>query len=49
MIDVNGIVNITLFSDLLAVGTVSLVIGAALPFVFRLVGFVVDAVRLVLK
>lgn len=37
------------FSDLLAVGAVSVVIGSALPWVFRLVGMAIDAVRLILE
>lgn len=42
-------IDMQTFNDLLAVGSVGLIIGVALPWVFRLIGFVVDAVRLVVE
>lgn len=42
-------VDQTVFVDLLAVGTAGLVLGVGLPFIFRMIGFLVDAVRLILE
>lgn len=42
-------VDLALFNDLLTVGTVGLIVGVAFPFLFRLIGYVVDAVRLVVE
>lgn len=43
------VLNIEILQDLLAVGTVGFVLGVLMPFGFRLIGYVVDTVRVVLR
>ena len=45
----NELIDISLFGDALTVGTVGFVAGVLFPFAFRLIGYVVDSVRVVLK
>lgn len=42
-------VDLDLLGDLLTVGTVGFVAGVLIPFGFRLIGYVVDAVRKFVK
>lgn len=43
------LIDVSLFGDALTVGTVGFVAGVLFPFAFRLIGYVVDSVRVVLK
>lgn len=45
----SGLIDVTMISDMLALGGVGLVAGVLAPFAFRLVGYVVDSVRKVTK
>ena len=38
-------INAQLFSDLLGVGALGLVFGVAFPFIFLMIGYVIDVVR----
>lgn len=42
-------VNVQILDDLLAVGTVGFVIGVLLPLGFRLIAYVVDSVKVVIR
>lgn len=44
-----GIVNADMLGDLLAVGAVGFVAGVVLPFGFKLISYVVESVKVVLK
>lgn len=43
------LINVIYIGDLLTVGTVGFVAGVLFPFAFRLIGYVVDSVKVVLK
>lgn len=47
--DLFEILDIQVFTDALGVGALGYVGGVLLPWAFRLVGYVVDSVRVVLK
>lgn len=49
MVGIEDFVNTGIIADLLGLGSLGFVGGVALPFAFRLVGFVVDAVRVVVR
>lgn len=49
VIDVFGAIDAQVFADLLGVGTLGFVGGVLLPWPFRLVGYVIDAVRTVIR
>lgn len=42
-------VNIDLFADLLVLGGAGFIGGVALPFAFRIVGYIIDSVFVVLR
>lgn len=42
-------VNLTLLDDLLTVGAVGFVIGVCIPFGFRLIAYVVDSVKIIVR
>lgn len=46
---IDGLIDAELLSDFLAIGCISFVAGSLLPLAFRLVGWVVDIVRVVIK
>lgn len=43
------IIDPSLVGDCLTVGTVGFIAGVLFPFAFRLIGYVVDSVKVVLK
>lgn len=45
---VTDFVDMNLLGDLLEVGTLGFVAGVLIPFGFRLIGYVIDAVKVVL-
>lgn len=44
---IDSIINVELFADLLALGSAGILGGMVLPLIFRLVGYVVDVVKLI--
>lgn len=42
-------IDLQIFTDALGVGTFGFVGGVLIPWLFRLIGYVVDSVRLILK
>lgn len=47
--DMGQLIDTSLLGDALSVGTVGFVAGVLFPFAFRLIGYVVDSVKVVLK
>lgn len=43
------IIDLSLMGDVLVVGTAGFVIGVVFPMGFRLIGYVIDSVRVTLK
>lgn len=43
------VIDVSMIGDVLTVGTVGFVAGVLFPFAFRLIGYVVDSVKVVLK
>lgn len=44
---IDSVINIQLFADLLALGSAGILGGMVLPLIFRLVGYIVDVVKMV--
>lgn len=43
------ILDMALFGDCLTVGAAGFVVGVAAPMMFRIIGYVVDSVRVIVK
>lgn len=48
-LDIADCMNMLLFGSLLTVGTVGFVAGVLFPFAFRLIGYITDVVRKIVK
>lgn len=46
---IDAILDFSIFGDYLTLGGVGFVVGVAAPIGFRLIGYVVDSVRITLK
>lgn len=49
VIHMGQVIDVSMFGDALTVGTVGYIAGVVFPLAFRLIGYVVDSVKVVLK